>query len=95
VTWLGWIVTGFIAGGLARMATGSSKRGCLGTIAVGVLGALLGGYLFTAVGQRGIGEFDLWSIFVAFIGASLLLLVLNLFSGRPRHDDRDARGRRY
>jgi len=84
---LGWIVTGLVAGGLARMATGAKKRGCLGTMAVGILGALIGGGLFTAFGEEGIDEFGLWSILVAFVGACLLLLALGLFT-------RGSRGRR-
>jgi uncharacterized membrane protein YeaQ/YmgE (transglycosylase-associated protein family) len=79
---LGWIVTGFIAGGLARVATGAKRRGCLGTIVVGVLGALIGGMLFNAAGSNRITDFSLWSIFVAFVGASVLLLALELVSRR-------------
>lgn len=82
MTLLGWIVVGFIAGGLARMATGARKRGCLGTIAVGVLGGVLGGALFNAAGERGIGDGGLWSVLVAFVGACALLLVLQVFSRR-------------
>ena len=79
---LAWIVVGLLAGGLARMATGARKRGCLGTIVVGVLGALIGGALFNAAGSQGITHFGLWSILVAFAGASLLLLILEAVSGR-------------
>lgn len=71
-----WIVVGLLAGGAARMATGSEKRGCLGTLVVGILGAVIGGALFNAAGSHGITHFGLWSILVAFVGASLLLLVL-------------------
>lgn len=83
---LGWIVVGFVAGALARWVTGSPRRGCLATIVVGVLGALIGGALFRlATDSDGsvIDDFDLGSIFVAFIGAVLLLLVLNAV-GRGR-----------
>ncbi|MCU1353028.1 MAG: hypothetical protein JWM05_2237 [Acidimicrobiales bacterium] len=82
---LGWIVVGLIAGGLARMATGAQKRGCLGTMAIGILGGLLGGALFNLAGGHGIVRFGLWSILVAFVGASALLLVLGgRRSGRRR-----------
>lgn len=76
---LGWIFVGFVAGGLARIATGAEKRGCLGTIVVGVLGALIGGVVFRlATGDRvsTFDEVDVGSIAVAFVGAALLLLVL-------------------
>jgi uncharacterized membrane protein YeaQ/YmgE (transglycosylase-associated protein family) len=78
---------GLLAGGLARRAVGSPKRGCLVTIAIGVLGALFAG----AVSRFATGdpiatfdELDLGSIFVAFIGACALLLVLEATSGRRR-----------
>lgn len=73
---LSWVVVGFLAGGLARMATGAKKRGCLGTIAVGILGGVIGGALFNWAGQRGMTRFGPWSILVAFIGASALLFAL-------------------
>jgi uncharacterized membrane protein YeaQ/YmgE (transglycosylase-associated protein family) len=73
---LGWIVVGFVAGAFARVATGSGRHlGCLGTILVGVLGGLLGGMLFNLAGSQGIGEFGLRSMFVAFVGAFVLLFV--------------------
>ncbi|MCI0346691.1 MAG: GlsB/YeaQ/YmgE family stress response membrane protein [Chloroflexi bacterium] len=83
---LGWIIVGLLAGGLARMATGSEKRGCLGTMVVGILGGVLGGALFNAAGDEGIADFGLWSILVAFIGACALLLVLQALGvmGRRR-----------
>lgn len=73
---LGWIIVGLLAGGLARMATGSEKRGCLPTMVIGILGGLVGGALFNAAGSKGIGHGGFWSIFVAFIGACALLFIL-------------------
>jgi uncharacterized membrane protein YeaQ/YmgE (transglycosylase-associated protein family) len=78
---------GFIAGGLARMATGARKRGCLGTIAVGILGALVGGAIFRfATGDevKAFNDLDGVSILVAFVGACALLLVLDALGGRRR-----------
>lgn len=75
-----WCIVGLLAGGLARRAVGSPKRGCLGTLAIGVLGALLAGVVVRfATGDpiSTFDEFDLGSIFVAFLGASGLLLLLN------------------
>jgi uncharacterized membrane protein YeaQ/YmgE (transglycosylase-associated protein family) len=74
---LGWIIVGLVAGWLANMATGTRSRGCLTTMAVGIVGALLGGLLFEWAGQPGLGGSALWSILVAFVGATLLLLVLH------------------
>jgi uncharacterized membrane protein YeaQ/YmgE (transglycosylase-associated protein family) len=84
---LAWCVMGLVAGGLARRAVGTPKRGCFGTIAVGVLGALLAGAATRFVTGDDVATFDeldLGSVFVAFIGAAALLLVLEAASGRRR-----------
>jgi uncharacterized membrane protein YeaQ/YmgE (transglycosylase-associated protein family) len=49
---------------------------------VGVLGGLLGGWLFSLAGDKGIGDFGLRSMFVAFVGAVLLLAIVALLGGR-------------
>ena len=85
VSIFGWIVVGLIAGWLARIATGYRRPpGCLFTMAIGVLGGIVGGLLFTAFGGEGITDFSGWSIFVAFVGAVLLLLILGAVSGMGR-----------
>ncbi|HEY3141613.1 MAG TPA: GlsB/YeaQ/YmgE family stress response membrane protein [Acidimicrobiales bacterium] len=87
MTVLGWIVVGLIAGGLARMATGSEKAGCLGTLVIGILGALIGGALFrVATGSEtdAFEEFQLSSVLVAFIGAAALLFILQAVGVRDR-----------
>jgi len=73
---VGWIVVGLLAGSLGRAATGSEKRGCLGTMVIGILGGIIGGALFNAIGGNGITDFGLWSILVAFIGACVLLFLM-------------------
>jgi uncharacterized membrane protein YeaQ/YmgE (transglycosylase-associated protein family) len=80
--YLEWIVVGLIAGFLGRRITGDEKSGCIYTIAVGVIGALIGGALMHAAGHKGINEFDIRSILVAALGSVLLLLVLQAISGR-------------
>jgi len=88
---LGWIVVGFVAGAFARAVTGGGwNLGCLGTIVVGVVGGLIGGTLFNAAGDEGIGDFGLRSMFVAFVGAVVLLLLVGLVTGRG-----ERRRRRY
>ncbi len=87
MTILGWIVVGLIAGTLARWVTGARRGGCLVTIVVGVLGGLIGGVLFrlaTDADNNVMDDFDIGSVFVAFVGAVLLLLVLEAIS-RDRH----------
>lgn len=73
----GWIVVGLIAGSLAQSVTGVQKRGCLFTLLLGVLGAVVGGALFNAAGDRGITHFGPWSLFVAFVGAGALCLIFS------------------
>ena len=78
---VGWIIVGFVAGALARVVVRTDwNLGCLGTIAVGVIGGLIGGALFSLAGDEGISGFGLRSMFVAFIGAVVLLAVVNLFA---------------
>jgi uncharacterized membrane protein YeaQ/YmgE (transglycosylase-associated protein family) len=76
---IGWVVVGLLAGGLARRATGSSRQGCLTTMVIGIIGGILGGAIFNAAGDKGITDFGIWSILVAFVGACVLLLVLQAF----------------
>ncbi len=80
MSWVSWIVVGFLAGVLAKLVTGQDRPGCLGTIVVGILGGLLGGVVFKAAGGEGINEFSLYSILVAFVGATILLFGWGLLS---------------
>jgi uncharacterized membrane protein YeaQ/YmgE (transglycosylase-associated protein family) len=82
MSWLSWIVVGFVAGVLAKLVTGQDRPGCLGTILVGILGGLLGGALFTAAGDEGINDFSIRSVLVAFVGAVILLFGWSLISKR-------------
>jgi uncharacterized membrane protein YeaQ/YmgE (transglycosylase-associated protein family) len=79
-----WIVVGLIAGLFARWIVRDDRSGCLYTVAVGVLGALIGGALMQASGRDGINDFSLRSLGVAALGAILLLLVLQAIGGRSR-----------
>jgi uncharacterized membrane protein YeaQ/YmgE (transglycosylase-associated protein family) len=77
-----WVVVGLIAGWLAGMVTGRRQEGCITKIAVGVIGALIGGALANAAGFEGIDEFGLRSILIAAIGATVFLFVLEAIEGR-------------
>jgi uncharacterized membrane protein YeaQ/YmgE (transglycosylase-associated protein family) len=81
---LGWIVVGLLAGGLARWIVKDERTGCLYTMVVGVLGAIIGGGLMSFADEEGVEEFSLRSILVAALGAVLLLLVLQAIGGRSR-----------
>jgi uncharacterized membrane protein YeaQ/YmgE (transglycosylase-associated protein family) len=79
---LAWIVLGLIAGFIASKLYAGSGQGFLMDIVLGIVGAVLGGYLFTALGATGITGFNLYSMFVAVIGAVVLLAIYHAVMGR-------------
>ncbi|HEV8579893.1 MAG TPA: GlsB/YeaQ/YmgE family stress response membrane protein [Thermoanaerobaculia bacterium] len=80
---LSWIVFGLIAGAIAKfLMPGRDPGGCIITIIIGVLGALLGGFLATWLGYGGISGFDFRSFVIAIIGSILLLIIWRVISGR-------------
>jgi uncharacterized membrane protein YeaQ/YmgE (transglycosylase-associated protein family) len=84
VSIIGWIFFGLLAGAVARLVTpGKQSIGCFGTLAVGVIGALLGGLLGEAVFEDEI-EFgwDLKPFLLAVAGAVVLLLGLQALQRR-------------
>ena len=81
MTLLTWLIVGLVAGLLASFLMGGIGYGLLGDIVVGIVGAFVGGWLFTTLGVASpIGGLA-GTIFVAFIGAVVLLLVLRLLRG--------------
>ena len=81
---LSWLVVGLIAGWLAGMVMKGGGFGVIVDIIVGVVGALLGGWIATTfLNIGGVSGINLQSILIAFVGAVLLLLVLRLI-GRGR-----------
>ena len=79
---IAWAATGLIAGALARWIVRDDRSGCIYTMVVGVLGALIGGALMQAVDERSLDEFSIRTVLVAAVGAVLLLLVLQALGGR-------------
>ena len=80
-----WIVVGLIAGALAsRLVTGKGK-GCLADIVIGILGALIGGWLASELHVSiNVGIPIIGQIVIAFAGAVILLLVWGALFGRKR-----------
>ena len=72
---IGWIVLGLIAGFIASKIVNKSGEGFILDIVLGIVGAIVGGYLFNLVGEVGVTGFNLWSMFVAVIGAVVILLI--------------------
>ncbi len=71
-----WIILGLIAGGVASLLVpGRTPGGVFGAIAVGVVGALIGGWLATLFGAGSVNGLDLYSIVLAIVGAVVLLVI--------------------
>ena len=81
---IAWIVLGLIAGFIASKLVSGSGQGLLMDIVLGIVGAVVGGYLFTALGATGITGFNLYSMFVAIVGAAVLLWLYHAIAGRFR-----------
>jgi uncharacterized membrane protein YeaQ/YmgE (transglycosylase-associated protein family) len=76
-----WIILGGIAGWLASIVTKRNDRmGCLANIVAGVVGAAVGGWVFSFFGGSGVTGLNLPSLFVAFVGAVIVLGILNFFT---------------
>jgi uncharacterized membrane protein YeaQ/YmgE (transglycosylase-associated protein family) len=85
---IAWILLGLVAGALARLVVpGRQSLGCITTMAVGVAGALLGGFVAEAVFDEDVDlGFDLKSLALATVFAIVLLLALEAIGGRRRRD---------
>ena len=79
---LTWLIVGLVAGVLASMLMGGTGYGLIGDIIIGIVGAFVGGWLFSALGVASPLGGLAGTIFVAFIGAVVLLFVLRALRGR-------------
>jgi uncharacterized membrane protein YeaQ/YmgE (transglycosylase-associated protein family) len=79
---LAWIVLGLIAGFIASKIYVGSGQGFLLDIVLGIVGAVVGGYLFTAFGATGVTGFNIWSMLVAVIGAVIVLWLYHALAAR-------------
>ena len=79
-----WIVLGALAGWLAGMIMGGERRGWLGNILVGILGAALGGMVASLLGLGGVDGFNLYSLLVAVGGSCLLLWIYGMLQRRAQ-----------
>ena len=72
---IGWIVLGFIAGFIASKLVNKRGEGLPFDILLGIVGAVIGGWLFNAAGTAGVTGFNVWSLMVAVFGAVIFLVV--------------------
>lgn len=79
---LAWIILGGIAGWIASIIMKTNAQmGILANIIVGILGALIGGFIVQALGGEGVSGFSLQSLLVATFGAVVLLVIVRAFRG--------------
>jgi uncharacterized membrane protein YeaQ/YmgE (transglycosylase-associated protein family) len=82
---ISWIVVGLIAGLLAKLLLpGDDPGGLIATTLIGMVGAVVGGFLVGILGGAGATGFNVWSILVATLGAVVLMFVYRLITGGRR-----------
>ncbi len=77
-----WVVFGLIAGFIATRVFGSRGGGFFVDLLLGIVGAVVGGFLFHLVGARGVDGFNVWSLLVAVVGACVVLGAKRLLQER-------------
>ena len=81
---ISWIILGLIAGFIGSKIVDKQGQGLWLNIALGIIGALVGGFLFDLVGARGVTGLNIWSMVVAIVGSVVVLLIYNALTGRRR-----------
>ena len=81
---LTWLIVGLVAGVLASLVMGGTGYGLLGDIVIVIVGAFVGGWFFSALGAGAPFGGLAGTIFVAFIGAVVLLFILRMIRGGRR-----------
>ncbi len=79
---LGWLILGLIAGFIGSKIVNKSGEGLILDIVLGIVGAIVGGYLFSVLGASPVTGFNLYSMFVAVVGAIIVLVVYHAIVGR-------------
>jgi uncharacterized membrane protein YeaQ/YmgE (transglycosylase-associated protein family) len=79
---ISWIILGLIAGFIGSKIVDKQGQGFWLNIALGIIGALVGGFIFDLVGSTGVTGLNIWSMIVAVIGSVVVLLIYNAVTGR-------------
>jgi uncharacterized membrane protein YeaQ/YmgE (transglycosylase-associated protein family) len=79
---ISWIILGLIAGFIGSKIVDKQGQGFWLNIALGIIGALVGGFLFDLIGSTGVTGLNIWSMIVAIIGSVVVLWVYNAVAGR-------------
>ena len=75
MSWLAWIILGLVAGFIGSKIVNKKGEGLILDIVLGIVGAIVGGWLFTLFGASGVTGFNIYSLIVAVIGAIVVLVV--------------------
>jgi uncharacterized membrane protein YeaQ/YmgE (transglycosylase-associated protein family) len=78
---IGWIVLGLMTGLVASKLVRKRREGLWRDISLGIVGAVTGGWICTAVGATDLMGFNVWSLMVAVVGATALLVAWHLMVG--------------
>jgi uncharacterized membrane protein YeaQ/YmgE (transglycosylase-associated protein family) len=81
---LAWIVLGLLAGFIGSKIVNKSGEGVFLDIVLGVVGAVVGGWLFNTFGHSGVNGLNLYSLLVAVVGAIIVLVVYHALVGGTR-----------
>lgn len=77
-----WIVLGALAGWIASIIMGTdASQGTLMDIVMGIVGAVVGGFIMNALGQPGVNGFNFYSLLVAIVGACAVIFISRRFRG--------------
>ena len=79
---ISWIILGLIAGFIGSKIVDRRGQGFWLDMALGIVGALVGGFLFSLFGSSGVTGLDIWSMIVAIVGSVVVLLIYNAVAGR-------------
>ncbi|UHC20221.1 GlsB/YeaQ/YmgE family stress response membrane protein (plasmid) [Methylobacterium currus] len=82
MSFLAWIVLGLIAGFIGSKIVNSTGQGLIIDIALGIVGAVVGGFLSNQFGQPGVSGLNLYSLLVATVGAVVVLWLYHALVGR-------------
>ena len=81
---ISWIILGLIAGFIGSKIVDKQGQGFWLNIALGIIGALVGGFLFFTFGATGVTGLNIWSMIVAIVGSIVVLLIYNAVMGGRR-----------
>jgi uncharacterized membrane protein YeaQ/YmgE (transglycosylase-associated protein family) len=79
---LSWIILGLIAGFIGSKIVDTQGQGFWLNMALGIIGALVGGFLFSFFGASGVTGLNIWSMIVAIVGSIVVLLIYNAVAAR-------------